>query len=222
MTTVIVLRPEPGASATVARAGALGLEAISIPLFKIEAVAWAAPDPAQFDGLLLTSANAVRVGGAALESLRALPVFAVGTATAEAAREADFTIAVSGNAGVDGLLDRIEPEIRLLHLCGEDRRALASPRQTIAAVPVYRSNAVDPPPSVDRAIGAVVLVHSPRAGQRIATLIEERGATAIAAISGAAADAVGTGWKEIHIAGEPSDDALLALAARLCNRSPPQ
>jgi uroporphyrinogen-III synthase len=50
----------------------------------------------------------------------------------------------------------------------------------------------------------------------------QRGATAIAAISDAAADAAGTGWSEIHVAAEPGDDALLALAARLCNRSPPQ
>jgi uroporphyrinogen-III synthase len=56
----------------------------------------------------------------------------------------------------------------------------------------------------------------------MAALMEQRGATAIAAISDAAADAAGPGWSEIHIAAEPGDDALLALAARLCNRSPPQ
>jgi uroporphyrinogen-III synthase len=222
MTRVIVLRPEPGASATVARARALGLDAISMPLFEVEAVAWTAPDPAGFDALLLTSANAVRHGGAALEAFRALPVHAVGVATAEVARAAGFTIASRGTDGVDDLLDSLNPELRLLHLCGEDRRTAANARQAIAAVPVYRSRAIDPPPGLDRANGAIVLVHSPRAGQRLAELIADRGSIAIAAISGAAAEAAGTGWREIHIAPEPSDDALLALAARLCNRSPPQ
>jgi uroporphyrinogen-III synthase len=222
MRTVIVLRPEPGASATLARARALGLDAISIPLFEVEAVKWDASDLAGFDALLLTSANAIRCGGAALEDLRALPVHAVGAATAEAAREAGFTIASSGTGGVDDLLDRVEPELRLLHLCGVDRRTAASPRQAIAAVPVYRSRAIDPPPGLDQAIGAVVLVHSPRAGHRLAELIEDRGPIAIAAISGAAAEAAGAGWNEIHIAAEPCDDALLALAARLCNTSPPE
>jgi uroporphyrinogen-III synthase len=222
MTTVIVLRPEPGASATAARARELGLDVVSIPLFEVETAAWHAPDPAPFDALLLTSPNAVRHGGAALNSLRGLPVHAVGPATAEAAREAGFTIASSGSGGVDELLERLEPGLRLLHLCGEDRRTPASPRQAIAAVPVYRSRAIEPPPSLVRASGAVVLVHSPRAGQRFAALFENRRTTAIAAISDAAAAAVGPGWREIHVAGEPGDDALLALAARLCNRSPPQ
>jgi uroporphyrinogen-III synthase len=45
---------------------------------------------------------------------------------------------------------------------------------------------------------------------------------AIAAISRAAADAAGEGWKSVAVADEPSDDALLALAARLCNNSPPE
>src|SRR6185295_1051929 len=92
----------------------------------------------------------------------------------------------------------------------------------IMTIPVYRSRAIDPAPGLERASGAVVLVHSPRAGQRLAELVEDRGATAIAAISDTAAAAAGGGWGGIHVAPEPSDDALLALAARLCNTSPPQ
>ncbi len=222
MTRVLVLRPEPGASATVAGARALGLDAVSIPLFDVEPVAWTAPDPANFDALLLTSANAMRHGGAALAVYRALPAHAVGETTADAARAAGFTVASSGTHGVDALLDSLAPELRLLHLCGEDRRTPANARQTIVAVPVYRSWAIDPPPGLGQAIGAVVLVHSPRAARRFAELVEDRGATAIAVISRAAAEAAGTGWREIHVAVEPSDDALLALAARLCNTSPPQ
>ena len=222
MRRVIVLRPEPGASATVARARDLGLDAVAIPLFEVEPVAWQAPDASDFDALLLTSANAVRRGGSKLEALRALPVHAVGAATAEAARDAGFVIASSGSGGVDELLDSLEPGLRLLHLCGEDRRAPAGPRQPNTAIPVYRSRTIDPPPDLGHATGSVVLIHSPRAGQRFAQLTDERGTIAIAAVSGAAAAIVGTGWGEIQVAPEPSDDALLALAARLCNTSPPQ
>lgn len=222
MRRVIVLRPEPGASATVTRGRALGLEAVAIPLFEVEPIAWDAPDPGAFDALLLTSVNAVRHGGSTLEALRALPVHAVGAATAQAARDAGFTIASSGGGGVDELLDTLEPGIRLLHLSGEDRRAPAHPRQPITAIAVYRSRAIDPSPDLARAIGSVVLVHSPRAGERLAQLIGERESIAIAAISGAAADAVGKGWGEIQVATEPNGHALLALAARLCNTSPPQ
>ena len=60
-------------------------------------------------GCLLTSANAVRCGGEQLHSLRGLKAYAVGEATAEAAREAGFDIAATGDAGVDRLLGSIEP-----------------------------------------------------------------------------------------------------------------
>ena len=110
MRPVLVLRPEPGASATVERARERGLSATAIPLFEIEAVAWDAPDPAGFEGILLTSANAVRLAGKQLESLRTLTAYAVGESTAEAAREAGFSIAATGDAGVDRLLGSIDPD----------------------------------------------------------------------------------------------------------------
>lgn len=217
MRRVLVLRPEPGASETVAKARALGLHAVSVPLFEVEPVAWEVPEPARFDGLLLTSANAVRRAGPGVEPLRMLPVYAVGEATAAAARDHGFDIAAVGEAGVDRLLHSLEANLELLHLCGEDRQAPADARQRIAAVPVYRAREV-PQPELAAASGSVALIHSPRAGRRFAELVEERGDIAIAAISGAAAEAVGDGWQAVEIANRPSDDALLALAERLCNK----
>ena len=86
MKRVLVLRPEPGASATVKRAKERGLDALAIPLFEVRPVDWDVPDAGSFDGLLLTSANAVRHSGEQLKELRGLPVHAVGAATAAAAR----------------------------------------------------------------------------------------------------------------------------------------
>lgn len=220
MKRVLVLRPEPGASATVERARARGLDAATIPLFEIEPVAWQAPDANDFDGLLLTSANAVRCGGEQLFGLRGLPVHAVGAATAEAAREAGFNIASTGEAGVDRLLGSIDPEMKLLHLAGEDRKIPEQPRRTITAVTVYRSR-----PSEDIDLSAarhsVALVHSPRAARRLAELIGDgKRSVTIAAISSEAADAAGSGWAAIEAAGAPNDEALLALAERLCNKVP--
>jgi len=45
---------------------------------------------------------------------------------------------------------------------------------------------------------------------------------AVAAISRGAAAAVGDGWRAVEVADAPTDDALLALAARLCNKPPPK
>jgi len=218
---VVVLRPEAGASATAERARALGLEPILIPLFEVEPVAWEAPDPARFDALLLTSANAVRAGGDQLEQLRGLPVHAVGEASADAARNAGFDIASTGAAGVDRLLESIEPGLRLLHLCGEDRREPTEARQRITPISVYRA-APNPAPNLSRLDGGIALVHSPRAGRRLAELLSARGRIAVAAISEAAAAAVGTGWQQVEVAEAPNDEALLALAARLCNKPDPQ
>ena len=131
MRRTIVLRPEPGAGATVERARQRGLDARAVPLFTIDPVPWDAPDAADFDGLLLTSANAVRCAGPGLERLRVLPVHAVGDATAEAARAAGLTVASAGNAGVEALLAAIDPQMRLLHLSGEQRRLPAETRQAI-------------------------------------------------------------------------------------------
>jgi uroporphyrinogen-III synthase len=38
--------------------------------------------------------------------------------TAQAARDAGFGVASAGEAGVDRLLDSLEPDLKLLHLCG--------------------------------------------------------------------------------------------------------
>lgn len=221
MRRVAVLRPEPGASATVERARARGLDAFAIPLFAIEPVDWPAPDPGDFDALLLTSANALRSAGQQLAGLRALPVHAVGAATAEAAREAGFDIASTGDAGVERLLGSIEPGLRLLHLCGEDRRTSAAGGHQVTAVPVYRAQPRDEA-DLGQAEGSVALIHSPRAGERFARLVDElgiaRATIAIAAISGAAAAAAGGGWASVEAAESPDDDALLALAERLCNK----
>jgi uroporphyrinogen-III synthase len=218
MRRVIVLRPEPGANETLKRARQVGLEAVSIPLFEVEPVAWKALDAASFDALLLTSANAVRHGGEQLSELRRLKVYAVGQATADAAREAGFEVAAIGDGGVERLLGSIEPGFKILHLCGEDR---VDSGEAVTPIVTYRARPIERP-SIRQADGSVVLIHSPRAGRRFAELVEDRGSIAIAAISPAAAEAVGPGWEMVVSADRPDDEALLALAASLCNKPLPE
>jgi uroporphyrinogen-III synthase len=222
MRRVLVLRPEPGASATVERARERGLDAIAVPLFEIEPVAWRTPDASGFDALLLTSANSVRCGGDQIKELRSLSVHAVGAATAAAARDAGFDIASAGDAGVDRLLGSLDPGLKLLHLAGEDRKAASDARQRITCVTVYRSRirlAVE----LADVEGVVALIHSPRAGRRFAELIDQgelsKNTIAVAAISAEAAEATRDGWEAVGLADEPTDDALLVLAERLCNNT---
>lgn len=218
---MLVLRPEPGASVTVARARELGLDPVSVPLFHVEAIDWTAPDPAAFDGVLLTSANAIRHGEQQLKKLRGMKAYAVGQATADAALDAGFEVAAFGQAGVDRLLGSIEADLRLLHLCGTDRHEPDAARQEIVPIPVYRASAIEEA-NVSPYSRCVALLHSPRAARRFAALVHRRDGIALAAISEAAADAAGEGWLSVDVADAPSDEALLALAARLCDKPPPK
>lgn len=221
MRRLLVLRPEPGASATVERARQLGLDAFAVPLFNVDPVAWKAPDPCRFDALLLTSANAVRHGGGQLRGLRGLSAYAVGPTTAEAAARAGLEIAAVGNGGLDELLNSIAPELKLLHLCGQNRRSSVNASQEIVPVVVYRSMPIGGP-DLSAAAGSVAMVHSPRTGRRFAELVHDRGSIAIAAISQAAAEAVGAGWAAVESAPRPDDNDLLALAASLCDKPLPE
>ena len=219
MRKLLLIRPEPGLSASAERAQALGLDVLRCPLFRVEPVAWQAPDPSAFDALLLTSANAVRHGGCELDRLRTLPVQAVGGATAAIAREAGFRVETVGEGDIVDLLGKLPAALRLLHLAGEDHRDVNDPR--IERRIVYRSTIIaqpDLPPLQD----LVIAVHSPRAGRRLAELAADRSAIAIAAISPAAAEACGTDWEQVEAADQPNDNSLLALAARLCHTSSPQ
>lgn len=219
MRQIVILRPEPGASATHDRAAEQGLNPIKLPLFEVEPVPWSPPAGlANFDGLLITSANAIRQGGKALDQLKGLPVFAVGPASANAARAAGFEIRKIGPGNVAGLLRSIDSELKLLHLAGEERIEPRRAWQKITVLPVYHSRPVE---GVDASAidGSVVLVHSPRAGARLAEIARNRSSIAVAAISHSAAHACGGGWQEIAFARRPNDLALLALARRLCEKT---
>ena len=209
-----VLRPEPGASATAARIEALGARAIRLPLFAVHALAWEAPDPAGFDALLLTSANAVRLGGAELQRLKDLPVLAIGTATAAEAERAGLEIARIGRNDAAALLDQAQGYTRMLHLAGRER-TLEAGGPIAQVIPVYATE----PLAVDaaRLEGSVALIHSTRAGARLAEIARARDRIAVAAISAKALAAAGDGWAGRAAATEPSDTALIAAALRLAD-----
>ena len=193
----------------------MGLDARTIPLFEIVPVPWTAPEPAGFDAIVLTSANAVRHGGPGVEGLKGRPVRAVGAATAAAAREAVFAVASIGEGGAANMA--LPQGERLLHLAGRDHR----PSGAAVTIPVYEARPVDAPAGLDAIGDCVVAVHSPRAGQRLAELLATRSSIVIAAISTSTAEACGAGWKRVHAASQPNDAALLALAARLCDTPHP-
>ena len=218
MRRLFVFRPEPAARQTIRTAQDLGLDAVSIPLFELESIDWTVPDPGDFDAMLLTSANAVRMAGEGLASFRALPVHAVGEGTAVAARVVGLGLASVGNGGVDELLAEVPRDARLLHLCGEDKSEPTTSGRLITSVAVYRANAKSDVSGLQALEGQAAVVHSPRAARRLAELVspDARSTVRLAAISKATAEAVGDGWQEVRTAPVPRDTELLALALLLC------
>ncbi|MBW4330695.1 uroporphyrinogen-III synthase [Stakelama sp. CBK3Z-3] len=220
--SLVVLRPEPGNSQTARRIEEAGFTAIRLPLFVVRPLPWPAPERAH-DALILTSANAMRHGGAQLAALTGLPVYAVGPATAMSAQAMGFKVVRTGSEGVDALLDqaRADGVRRALHLTGRDHRLSRIP--PIAEIrEVYASEACAIDTAATRSLEQqVALVHSPRAGEAFAALADRealnRGKIAIAAISPAAAQAVGGGWRNIAVADAISDAAVIAAATSLAD-----
>jgi len=220
---LLVTRPEPGTSATIARAVALGLDAHATPLFAARALPWTAPTPQDFDAMLLTSAQAVRLAGPQLSRLASLPVYAVGAATAEAAKAAELTVVQTGDVDAQSLLDGMTSgkPARILWLCGRERSEFDPRGSSLEPVACYAVDAVEPPPAWAQlaAAPAVLLAHSARAAQRIADLVGPRCAhLTLVAISPAVAAAAGDGWGELAASELPTDASMLALAHALCHK----
>ncbi len=226
MIPAIVIRPEPGCAATVAAARAMGLEAHGFPLFAVQPRDWSPPAAGQIDALLIGSANALRFGGVALGAFRDLPVYAVGAATAEAARETGFTVAATGSGGLQNLLDTIPAGTRLLRLAGEQRVPLTPPTGvTMIESVVYASEAQAMPPALADLLRqrVVVLLHSGEAATHFASECDRLGiardAITIAALAPRIAEAAGLGWAALATAETATDAALLALTSQLCQSS---
>ncbi|MFT3968671.1 MAG: uroporphyrinogen-III synthase, partial [Sphingobium sp.] len=215
---VLVLRPEPGAARTAEALRDAGFTPISYPLYAIEPIAWTPPDPAQVGAVLVTSANALRHGGPGLARYADRPLFAVGEATAEAARQAGFRSVTAGDGDIATTIPLLVRAGHgpVLHLGGTELRDYDPQGLSIIRLPVYRTVEQGDAAGLARALprdrGAFALVHSPRAGARLARLAtqEERERITIVAISNAASDACGGGWRDRVVAGRPTEQALLA------------
>lgn len=222
MTPLYVIRPEPGCAATVAAARGAGLAAHGFALFAVEPVDWAVPEGA-FDLLLAGSANVFRHGGAGLAALRGLPVWAVGQATAAAARAAGFAVERTGRGGLQAVLEQVPADRRVLRLAGAERVELAPPGGvTMAERVVYASRALPLPAELAARLaqGGVVAVHSAEAMRHFAgeclRLGLARGRIALATIGPRVSAAAGEGWWAVATANSPDDAALLASARDLC------
>jgi uroporphyrinogen-III synthase len=156
---ILVTRPTLDAARTSQKLVAMGHQVLTDPVIEIEAITQNIPQ-GDFAALVFTSANAVRIASKieALKPLRSLPVFTVGSHTAEVAREFGFVDVAAASGDVQGLGNMVLAELRskmdlrvplhVLHLSGEDRAGdlagvLSRSGVRIDTVTIYRARAAN-------------------------------------------------------------------------------
>lgn len=212
-----ITRAEPGASRTAEKVRALGHEPVVAPLLEVHALL-AEIELGGIGALAFTSANGVRAFAERSDE-RALPVFAVGAATAAAARKAGFAEVASADGDLDALADLIAARTRSFkgavlapgprEPAGDLPRALAAQGVTARPLALYETLPVFPRP-----LGPIdaVLVHSPKAGERLAVVLGGKPGPAAYCISAAAAAPLaGRPFADIRWADHPDEDSLLKL-----------
>ncbi|OGN48069.1 MAG: uroporphyrinogen-III synthase [Caulobacterales bacterium RIFCSPHIGHO2_12_FULL_68_13] len=232
---VWITRAQPGASRTAARLRDMGFTPLIQPLLAVETLSPPVPDLDRFAALAFTSRNGV-AAFAALTSRRDRPVFAVGDATAQAAREAGFVAVRSASGDLTALARRIAAELSDAALlapqaetpAGDLAAALGvADARAVSLHPlnVYRTapTAAAPPEAFD-----AVLIHSPRAAQALAALVPvslpaaRLAGVVIACISPAAAAPLSAVGLTPAVADAPDEATLLAtLKAALGKRDTP-
>lgn len=233
---VLVTRAEPGAAATAERLAAGGWSPVLCPVLGIEARPFDRALLANAQGLLITSANAARrlADPAIPAAARALPIAAVGAATARAARDAgaDNVASAEGDADALAALARTQftPDagalvfMRGADIAGDLAGALRAEGFAVREAVVYAARAAS---AVPRAAAAALaagaagaaLFHSARAAAVFSELVRAAGlapacATLTAvAISARAAAALDLTLADIRVAATPTEAALLAALA---------
>lgn len=112
--TVWITRTQPGADLTAERVRALGCETLVAPLLEVRPAEAFDADLTGVAALAFTSANAVRAFAAAAPA-RDLPVYAVGAATAKAARAEGYGRVLSTDRDVAALADALAARRRELN-----------------------------------------------------------------------------------------------------------
>lgn len=123
---VLVTRPEQSGARTAERLTEGGFQPVLLPLTQTQPLPVEIdPDPASFDLIAVTSANALRhASPKLLDTLRDRPCFTVGQETARAAARRGFSDVTPGNGDATALAQRLSTQsgARILYLCGRLRR----------------------------------------------------------------------------------------------------
>ena len=211
MPDIWITRTEPGAGRSARNWAAAGFAPRVAPVLRTVGVATSAPWPEGYTPVF-TSANGVRFAG--VDAPRG-PAFAVGDATAEAARAAGFAPVVSARGDVEDLVACIPADAGpLLHVRGERvagdlvgglrARGLRADSRV-----VYRTEAVQDlgPPVGD---AEWIAVYSPFAAECVVRILPQSWGGRIAALSARCAEPLRA--RRVVVAERPCEAALIRAA----------
>lgn len=188
-----ITRAQPGADVTAERVRAMGHDAVVAPLLAVRVLSDVSIDLRGVAALAFTSANGVRAFADA-SGERGLKVFAVGAATAQAARAAGFKSVLSADGDVEALAEGIAArrgELRgavlhpgALEPAGDLAGALEKQGVEARRLILYETAPVDLGDAEAEALGRsdAVLLHSPRAAQVLARLLKAHPAPELRAL----------------------------------------
>ncbi|MGE0416210.1 MAG: uroporphyrinogen-III synthase [Acetobacteraceae bacterium] len=227
---VLVTRPEPGAHETVQRLAAMGLTGLAAPMTDIVPLPANLPAPDTVAAILVTSRNGLT---GIPPAYHRLPLWAVGAATAERARNQGFIDVHSADGDAMALADRVIEALSpaqgtLLLTTGRGHglslcQKLRSHGFRVARRVIYRSRRAK---SLDETVESAlrygqigtVLFFSAGTARNFVRLLRISGLEKTAsiceamAISQAVAMALEPlAWRRIRVAAKPNQDALLAL-----------
>lgn len=232
---VLVTRPQPAAARTAVQLVDMGHKPVLLPLTRTVALEFSLPE-GRFDALTVTSANAFRhIDAHRLQSLTALPLFAVGEGTAQAAREAGYSDVIEGGGDAVRLArtmgEALPENARVLYLAGRVRQPVFEERIAASRIAMSVCNVYDIEPvhyeadTLDHILGDApfdaVLFYSAVAARRFAEItrgIEARiGADArFLCISARVAHTLPPHWRSrALVADHPDEPELFRLFAEL-------
>lgn len=224
---VLITRPAPGAAETAALVAAMGFAPVLAPMLTIHALP-VAPLPEQIDAIVLTSRNALP---GLPPALHAIPLFAVGAATAAAARTAGFADVRSAEGDGAALRDLVRRSLlggpALLLPTGRGRGGDLAGALRAEGCVVHRRAVYEARPALtlpDAARAALTgglraaLFFSAETARAFVAAVQRAGfdtetrAADACAIGGPAGVALGAlPWRRVRVAARPTQDELLAL-----------
>jgi uroporphyrinogen-III synthase len=237
---LLVTRPEEDAAPLGQLLRARGVETLIEPLLFVEYQDGPAVDLSGVGGLLVTSANGLRAF-ARRSADRGLTVYAVGDASAQAARALGFADVESAAGDVEALADLVVTRYRsggssLLHVAGS--RVAGDLKGRLEAAGIGYRRAVLYEVRAAKALSAEtagllesggldgVLFFSPRTARAFVTLLEEheldqttKSMTAFCLSLAVAAIAAALPWDAIETAAQPDQASLVAVVEDRAQRS---